>query len=140
MRVDDAMDSAIPDGDRRTKTSMTRFERKPRTDKLDISPESRQVERSADELADIRIKIENGVYTRPCQLSAIAEKLIGENLFGDKSADDPQADRGEQPVDISGIRPDRVDEARKKASRGEYSSSKVLQSIIERILGQFGIR
>jgi hypothetical protein len=139
MRVDDVMGKTPSDGDRKAQASEKRPKENAGSDRLEISRGGRRTKRSARELADIKRNIKNSVYTKPSMARAVAERLIGENVFSRRGTDDT-AENGEQVRDSSEIRSDRVEDARKKVSHGEYSRDEVLRTIIERIMGKFGIR
>ena len=143
MRVGDLADNAWPDGPLRAGTSRIKLGRKSETDRMDrprISSESGNCRHSATELAGIRARIKDGVYSRPSLIGAIVDKLIGGNVFDKNGAGDTEENHREQPEDVSEMRRGRVEQARRKVSRGEYSRGDVLQSIIDKLLDQLGIR
>jgi hypothetical protein len=142
MRVGDVTGNTPLDGKSKSRGSSSGYPGDCKGDTLEISGNSRRkTAHDSRKLAEIQKNIENGVYIKPALTNEIVEKLLGANaLEKEKDTDDTVAQCCDEYKDIPDIRKDRVEETRKKVSSDEYSDSKILERIVDRILEQFGIR
>ena len=142
MRVSDFSGNTPLDGKSGSRGSSSRPIDDAKGDTIEISGNRRGIPaHDSRKLSEIQKNIENGVYVKPALTNAIVEKLLGANaLEKEKETDDTVALCCDECEDIPDIRKDRVDEAKKKVSSDEYSDSKILERIVDRILEQFGIR
>ncbi len=105
-------------------------------DKVEISHSSIE---GQGKLARVRRLIGEGVYSRPSFTKAIAEKLMDSGALkksegnADKS---PAPDRKSQGIPEE--RRDKIENARKKVRSGNYLTSRVLDKIVSRMIGEIG--
>ena len=103
-------------------------------DRVDISNSSID---GQGKLARVRRMIGEGVYSRPSFTEAIAEKLMGSDAMkkGDgKAKKSPALDSESHKIPAE--RRDKIENARKKISSGNYLTSQVLGKIVSRMMGQ----
>lgn len=142
MHVGDVTGNTPLDGKSKSRRSSSRSPDNGKGDTLEISGNGRgKTAHDSRKLAEIQKNIKNGVYIKPALTNAIVEKLLGANaLEKEKDTDDTVALGSDEYEDTPDIRKDRVEEARKKVTSDEYSDSKILERIVDRLLEQFGIR
>jgi multidrug resistance efflux pump len=105
-------------------------------DRVEISSLSKD---GQGKFARVRRLIKEGVYSRPSFTEAIAEKLMDSDAMkkSDGNVDkSPASDRKSQGVPEE--RRDKIENARRKVRSGNYLTSRVLDKIVSRMIGEIG--
>ena len=142
MRVDNVIGRVPFDRGRQGKCFKDSDAKHGRTDKVEVSRSAKeQIMNNAHKLANMRKNIENGVYAKPSISKAMTDKPIYTNVPDEKRhTEEIESKYFEVYDDLPDVRYDRIEKAKRRISSGEYSDSKVVETIADRVMEQFGFR